>query len=160
VFKSHFIPGLLFPNLRSPINLLPATGIAVTMRFWLIIHWVLITHSVNAALENSIYYFAGKNSTNGARLCEGVGFECTPPDICAVDSMTRKEYCCEPDSDESCIVSSSQCAGEGTKQPSSSQQACFSGVNQCCCLKVGEQCTQQWGMFLSITDCCAYTASE
>jgi hypothetical protein len=42
------------------------------MRLWLTFHWVIVTHSVNAALENPTYYFAGRNAVNGARLCKAL----------------------------------------------------------------------------------------
>jgi hypothetical protein len=156
----HFVPHLIFPIFSYSTNFSLATRVAVIMRFWLIIRLALVTYCVNASLENPIYYFAGNNGTNATRQCKGVAFACNPPAICAVDSLTSKEYCCEPGSDELCIVSSSKCAGEGTNQPSSSQQGCSSGVNQFCCLKDLERCTQKFGTLLPIIHSSTRMASK
>ncbi|KAF2154514.1 hypothetical protein K461DRAFT_275632 [Myriangium duriaei CBS 260.36] len=77
-------------------------------------------------------YFFTSNLTN--HVCPGFGsFKCPPPNACARDSKTGKEYCC--DTSDVCWTIPATCSSDG------STINCGSGSYTWCCLDNSEVCT-------------------
>jgi hypothetical protein len=94
---------------------------------------LLVAHCAHASID--IFYFANnKGNITLPRLCGNMSYPCEAPNMCTLDSVTQKQYCCGPGKENGiCWTRSSNCEGASVKEPSSSQIGCQNlNVNYCC----------------------------
>jgi hypothetical protein len=123
------------------------------MRAYYFASLLCATNYVHASLDSYIYYFAGNNgNSSAARKCSTSSvYECPAPSMCAIDNVTKKQYCCAPgSSDAICWAASTKCEGSSSDQPSSTQSGCTNLGVSYCCLKDQERCTGNASKFNSI----------